>query len=229
MHKNLRWLGLYAFASFVELLGDITGDARLTYVSKPLLMPILGLWFYFETKAYRSYLRGAMLVGLAFATLGDTLLMLNGRPDGFPYFLAGLGAFLITQICYAAGFQSVVRITQGYLKQKPVFILPFIAYLVGLMALLWSGIPPEMKIPVALYGTILTTMAVSVFNLKEQVALDAFSMLFYGAFLFVLSDSMIAVAKFAYAFDDAHIGIMVTYIAGQWLLVSGAAVLVREV
>jgi uncharacterized membrane protein YhhN len=100
MHKNLRWLGLYAFASFVELLGDITGDARLTYVSKPLLMPILGLWFYFETKAYRSYLRGAMLVGLAFATLGDTLLMLNGRPDGFPYFLAGLGAFLITQIYF---------------------------------------------------------------------------------------------------------------------------------
>jgi uncharacterized membrane protein YhhN len=104
----------------------------------------------------------------------------------------------------------------------------YLAYLAVLLLLLWPGIPIPMKIPVAIYATVLTTMGLSAHNLRGTISGDAAMMTFYGSLLFIASDSILAINKFGLAFDDANIGIMVTYIAGQWLIVSGAAVLVKE-
>ncbi|HNM27623.1 MAG TPA: lysoplasmalogenase family protein, partial [Saprospiraceae bacterium] len=62
----------------------------------------------------------------------------------------------------------------------------------------------------------------SVINLNRQVQQPIFSQLLAGALLFVLSDSLIAINKFGHPFNGARLMIMVTYLLGQFLLVSGA-------
>ena len=71
--KNMRVLGAFALCTFAELLGEITGDHQWILYSKPLLMPLLGVWLFLETRDYAPQFRNMMLLGLFFATLGDTL------------------------------------------------------------------------------------------------------------------------------------------------------------
>jgi len=226
--KNMRVLGAFALCTFAELLGEITGDRQLILYSKPLLMPLLGVWLFLETRHFAPQFRNIMLLGLVFATLGDTLLLFSSGPAGGIYFLLGLGAFLCMQLCYIAFFTRFAGFKEGYLKQKPLHFAAYLAYLAVLLLLLWPGIPAPMKIPVAIYAAVLTTMGLSAHNLRGAISGDAAMMTFYGSLLFIASDSILAINKFGLAFDDANIGIMVTYIAGQWLIVSGAAVLVKE-
>jgi uncharacterized membrane protein YhhN len=43
-----------------------------------------------------------------------------------------------------------------------------------------------------------------------------------GAVLFVISDSLIAISRFGQSFEGSGIAVMLTYIAGQYLLILSA-------
>lgn len=223
-----QWLGAFALCAFAELLGEITGDAQFVFIFKPMLMPLLGIWFWLDTPDADPRLRYGFLLALVFACAGDTLLLFSNGPQGGLYFLLGLGAFLLMQIAYILFFTRQVSLFKGYFKQKPVYVLAFLAYLAGFLFLLWPGIPAPMRAPVVVYACTLLTMAISAINTKSVLAPDASLMALYGSLLFVGSDSILAINKFAWTIPDANIAIMITYIAGQWLLASGAAVFLKK-
>jgi uncharacterized membrane protein YhhN len=185
--------------------------------TKPLLMPTLALWLALETRDSSRFLRTAWLSGLAFSTLGDVLLMFPGDL----YFMLGLGAFLLAHLFYIGGLWSCMQGRPGLLRRQPLWALPFLAYLLGLLYWLWPGIPAGMRLPVALYGVVISVMAMSAAHLKGVVGPGVLRLLFWGALLFVLSDSLIALGKFGGLELPTRLAVMVTYLAGQFLLAQG--------
>lgn len=215
--KNLPRLAFFAVA-LLNLLGCALANTTLIFSTKPLLMPLLAVWLVVNT-LHNEYalLKKAVLAALLFSMLGDILLMFSGAL----FFLLGLGAFLLAHLCYIGAFSSVIGFKSGYLSQNPWWATPFVAFPICLLIFLWNGIPPDMKIPVAAYASVISVMALSVVNLKGKVADPAFWTLLAGALLFVISDSSLAFAKFGQSFEGERLVIMGTYIGGQFLLVLG--------
>lgn len=225
----MLWLGAFALLAVVELTGEALDNRSLILFSKPLLMPVLAVWLVHRTPGVRRFFRGTFFAGLLFAMLGDIFLMFaGGEYDAF-FFLLGLGAFLTTQACYLGGFLSEVNLNKGYLRKQPYWTAPFALFLLSLLAWLWAGIPEGLQQPVALYGTLITAMALGALNMRGQVQEDVFRSLFAGALLFLLSDCLIAASRFGHPFPGSRVAIMATYLVGQWLIVRGVAEQLRHV
>jgi len=222
--RNLPILAFLA-AALLHLLGIVLENETLLFATKPLLMPLLAGWLLTATKRQNEYpfLRKAVLAALVFSTLGDVLLMFSGGI----FFLLGLAAFLMAHLFYIGAFSSISSFKNGFLRQNPWWVLPFLAFAILLLNFLWNGIPDGMKLPVAAYAGIISVMALSVLNLKGKVTDSVFWTLLAGAMLFLISDSSLAVAKFGQPFDGARLVIMVTYIGGQYLLVRGVVGVLR--
>lgn len=212
------WRTLFSIDVLLNLAGIISHQPVLVLLSKPLLMPLLAAWLLTETKPNTGSFRNAIVTALAFSTLGDVLLMFEGGL----YFLAGLGAFLVAHLWYIRAFSVIGSLRNGYIKNQPLIVLPFLAYPVLLLSFLWEGIPSDMKIPVCAYAGVITFMALSAMNLKGKIPSGIFIALLTGAVLFVLSDSLIALARFGQPFDSSRVAVMLTYISGQYLLILSA-------
>jgi uncharacterized membrane protein YhhN len=220
--QNTRLLA-FVLISVAYLIAKVIEHKTLIFIAKPLLMPTLAIWLAYETQGRDArFLRRAILAGLAFATLGDILLLFTGRQSGALFFMLGLAAFLFTHLFYIGGFLSVADWQKGYLRHRLWWVLPFVVFLVVFLQWLWPGIPVGMKLPVSIYATVITAMVLSVINLKEAIAHKVFWPLLTGALLFMLSDSLIALHKFGSSFPESGIAIMVTYIVGQFLIAKAA-------
>ncbi len=227
--KSYLWLGVFALVSLLELLGESLDHRELILFSKPLLMPTLAIWLVQRTPGVWRFFRHTILAGLLFATLGDVLLMFASGEYGDLFFLLGLGAFLCTHLCYLGGFISEVGLTRGQLRRQPVWVLPFLIFLVGFLYWLWPGIAEGLRQPVALYAAVITVMVLSVVNLYGRLQSEIFSSILVGALLFMFSDCLIAVFKFGHPIPGARVVIMATYIFGQWLIIRGVAERLRRV
>jgi uncharacterized membrane protein YhhN len=64
-------------------------------------------------------------------------------------------------------------------------------------------------------------MAGSALNRKNKVSEKSYFTVLAGAILFVFSDSLIAINKFAVGIPKSGIWIMTTYILAQYLIMSG--------
>jgi len=224
MHERAnRWHYAFWIFACAEILGEITRIQPLIYASKPLMMPLLAVWFAKETadENFHKKARTFIIVGLILSSFGDTLLMLDREYQGKGWFLFGLGAFLCTHICYAAALFSMAGARAEYLRRNWWLVFPFALYLALFLDILWPGIPNGIHIPVVFYGLMITVMAIAAVNLRDHVPLRGYRMVVAGAFLFVLSDSLIGIARFVTPFWGASIAIMVTYIAGQYGITRG--------
>jgi uncharacterized membrane protein YhhN len=216
------WLSVFVILSVLHLAGIIGGVSLLSTLSKPMLMPVLALWLMVQTPGDRSRLRTSWLFGLLFSMVGDVLLMYEG---GF-FFMSGLLAFLLAHLSYIVGTSSALQGRRGFLEANPGWIVPFLVYPAVMLYGLWDGIPEGMRAPVTMYALVIATMAQSVVNLYGYIEKTVFRNLFAGAVLFVLSDSLLAVAKFGTPFTGDKVAIIATYMAGQWLLVKGVTALI---
>jgi uncharacterized membrane protein YhhN len=79
----------------------------------------------------------------------------------------------------------------------------------------------DMRIPVIVYAVVILTMLTSALNREKKVNKQSFLLVLLGALFFVLSDSLIAINKFAFPFALSRIAIMSTYITAQYLIALG--------
>lgn len=219
---NLWHYAFWLFAG-IEILGEITHFHQVIYASKPFMMPLLAIWFAKETadENFHNKARAFIIVGLILSAFGDTLLMLDREYQGAGFFLFGLAAFLCTHLCYTIALFSMAEARVGFLRRNIWLLLPFLIYLALFLRLLWPGIPDGMHVPVALYGTAITIMALAAVNLRDHVPVRGYRMVVFGAMLFLISDSLIGIARFVSPFNEAGIAIMVTYIVGQYGIARG--------
>jgi uncharacterized membrane protein YhhN len=78
-----------------------------------------------------------------------------------------------------------------------------------------------MKIPVTIYAIVIIGMLLAAFNRKDFVNSVSYYFTLFGAFLFVISDSCIAVNLFYQPFESARMVIMITYILAQLIIIKG--------
>jgi uncharacterized membrane protein YhhN len=189
-------LRLFYVDAALELLAPwIFPDAR--YVTKPLLMLLLAGVVGFESKS--------LLFVLMFAWLGDVFLLVPGNSPLF--FQLGLGSFLVMQFAYIRLF---------HLRSKEIWhwsLGAIMVYVVNLLTLLWPNLEDGLRIPVVVYAVVLGGMLYFAIKLGDK-------MIFWGALLFVVSDTLLALGKFKYAIPGNSFWVMSTYILAQFLLIT---------
>ena len=191
---------------------------RLEYLAKPAVMLVLFLWLWISTG-----LSGAPLwfgIGILLSLTGDVLLMIS--PDRF--FLAGLMVFLLAHVAYLIGFNTPVPEISAW-----GFIL---AIMVGLgsmrivrrilIALTANG-QVRMRAPIIIYGTVISLMLLSAMMKLTDLTWNtgAAALVGVGAFLFYISDIILAWNKFVSPIQHGRIYNIGAYHLGQIALIAG--------
>lgn len=200
----------YFALGIINITSGVLDIEWLNYVSKPLLMISLFFFYFQKIKQDMSKTDKIMLVSLIFSCLGDTFLMFQGQNPQF--FLFGLGSFLVAQLAYYFIFSKSGK-TQ-HLKRLPITI-----YTMALVAFLWDKIPQDFLLPIFVYAFAIMMMGIGA--IQRQTNPKSYLFVLIGAILFIISDSLIAINKFAFAIPLSGLWVMTTYIAAQYLIVEG--------
>ena len=190
--------------------------------TKTLLVPILLIGIYTasqETKHSKS--KVITTLAFFFCFLGDFFLL--GDADK-SYFILGLSSFLLAHLFFIIFFLRLKKVSNKYrLFLSGIGALVFV-YTGGLLFLIWKDVTLQnLQVPVAVYATILSVMLIAAIHTINNKSIRRLSKYFFipGAVLFVLSDSILALDKFAPIFIYGNVIVMVTYAAAIFLLYLG--------
>jgi uncharacterized membrane protein YhhN len=199
--KQQKILMAYFVIGALELLSPVISSS-IRYATKPLLMILLGIYVY--SYGLKPATRNGLLFTLFFAWLGDVFLLIPG--DSALYFQLGLGSFLVMQIAYIRQFVKMGALRWSY------FLIPVLVYVIGFLGFLYPNLPAAFVPPVLVYALALGSMLYFAFQIPHSV-------LRWGAFLFVISDSLLAFGKFYFEYPWNSFAVMSTYILAQLLLI----------
>jgi uncharacterized membrane protein YhhN len=151
-----------------------------------------------------------MVAGLVLSMAGDVFLL---RSDREPWFVAGLGSFLLGHIAYvvamASQFDSAAALAVGV-----AFVVASVALvgrrIVGSLGAAGAG---DMVVPVVAYLVVISAMVVSAFGTAAPAAI-------VGALLFYGSDATLAWNRFIEQRRFGPVAVMVTYHLAQAALVA---------
>lgn len=212
---------IFAIVYVIQLYAETTSNIPFRNFSKPLIVITLLVWLYSSTNL-KGRFHKRIFTGLIFGLAGDILLMLqSGTPS---YFMFGLVAFLLCHIFYIRAF-----ILDH--KSNPNFKNPFFLWIVGALIIFCVGLffylQPflgAMQFAVLIYAIIITFMAIMAANRYGKVNVFSYKLILYGALFFLLSDSALAINKFAQPIPQAGVLIMASYMIAQYLIVYGTVV-----
>ena len=209
---------LFAVIVIVELIGRLVENIQMEYFAKPLIMIWIAVYFLLYAK--KSAFTIPVLLALFFSWVGDNLLMMSGKDELF--FFAGVGGFFCAQVSYIYIFSKFSeKGGRGYLHKNPWLAVFFLAYVAGMLVLLFPGLEGMMKPIITIYALSLMLMSMMALNRSGRVGALSFKLVFTGSLLFLLSDSMIAFNKFHSEIPLAGFLIMLTYISAQYLIMRG--------
>lgn len=202
----------------LELIGTLNGSKWLDYPVKPFILIWIAVYFLIMTNP-QPY-RWLVLLAFFFSWAGDMLLMFGWKNDLF--FFAGVAGFFLSQITYIQVFSKFsLNQGKGLIERKPMWILPFLIYLAGIYSILYQSLEGIMKPVVALYAISLLGMSAAAFNRKGLMDQKSFWILFGGSIFFVISDSLLAINKFATPIPNEGFLVMATYMLAQYLIMRG--------
>jgi uncharacterized membrane protein YhhN len=209
-----RWpLVLYILLLLADIGCLISGWHHARFVTKSLLMPALLLFFLVNAPRPLSLLQYLLIAALGFSWLGDLLLLWEASDPIF--FITGLSAFLLAHIFYCICFEKMRRSAGSFVGWVGI---PLLIYFAALILLLTSYLE-AMAWPVRIYGICITLMGFLAWQLKLAWKSREGNLLLWGAFLFILSDSLLAINKFYQSFALAGSLVMLTYGLAQLLIV----------
>ncbi|CAG1005918.1 hypothetical protein ANAEL_03372 [Anaerolineales bacterium] len=191
---------------------------RLEYLAKPAVMIILFLWLLTSVD-----LEGAAFwfgLGILLSLTGDVLLMISLDR----LFLAGLVAFLLAHLAYLVGFNiPILGISIWGV---------FLAIVIGLgggrvirqiVTPLAAKGQARMRMPVIIYGVVISLMLLSAMMKLTDINWNANAavLVSLGAFLFYISDIILAWHKFVAPIQHGRIYNIGAYHLGQITLIAG--------
>ena len=194
-------------AVFFVLFGE---DSYLNSIFYCIIkcLPIVSLMFFVLlhgmnfTEAY-AYSR-KILLGLVFSAIGDAFLVWKGQ-----YFIHGLCAFAVAQLCYVWAF--------GVRPVKPITG----AAITAVAAMIYMFVLPGLKGVMVYFGLLYVVVigmmgwrAIARFQKYEDWPWTSLSGML-GAISFMISDCVIAVNKFRFEVPYSHNIIMSTYYFAQ--------------
>lgn len=193
--------GLIAAANLVSVA---IGNSIMEWITKPLLMPVLAVYL-IAAGARRRETSTPMLVGLGFAAVADTALLI----DDTLAFLIGMGFFLVMQVAFITAFCKLGAFRRVKIWTLAVYLVVYLGYIVVMVPRFG-----DLAVPILVYSLALTSMAVLASGMRNlRVAV--------GGGLFLLSDLMIGLGVGNVDFASRNIAVMETYVAAQFLIVTG--------
>lgn len=214
---NLYFFTYFFIISALHLTAMIFNMEWLGTNTKPFLLLSLiyaVLSFAKSTTTNKRWIN-ILIVALGLSCAGDILLLLEKKLNNPLLFYFGLGAFLLAHISYIVLYKNLGK----QFKSIPL-LLVYILYLLFFFYLLVPGMKTDLAIPVVLYGFVLCAMAWSAWRLVSVH--KAYGMyVVFGAILFVISDSILAIRKFKMPVAQGDFLIMLTYLAAQFLITWG--------
>ncbi|MES2099285.1 MAG: lysoplasmalogenase [Pseudomonadota bacterium] len=212
--RSLPWL--IAASAVVTILAS-TGalPAPLVFAFKPLTT-LLILAFAWPRGTDAPTQRRFIRIGLLLSLVGDVFLM--WPREGF---LPGLIAFLLAHLAYIAAFTVPLR-----LAARPLVFVGYGVVALLILAQLWPGIPAALRAPVVAYVVCLATMAAQALGWWRSSAARAAAdaplarWAALGGALFMVSDSLLAINKFAGPLPLASLWILATYWLAQGCIAS---------
>lgn len=211
-----------AAATLVSALLAITGAPwalalpALVFAFKPLTT-ILILARAWPRGHDRPQVRRWVLAGLALSLVGDVALLWPQQG-----FLPGLVAFALAHGCYIVAFARTTRFAA-----RPWAFVAYAAVAGGVLSQLWPSVPAALRAPVVAYVVALAVMAAqaAVVGIAARGTPEAARArgLAIGGALFMASDALLAINKFATPLPAASLWILATYWSAQWLIASWLA------
>lgn len=196
------------------ICGSVESLSQWHYLTKPSLLISLILYFALQSKTMILKMRILVLLALAFSLMGDIFLMFVDQSTN--YFMFGLLSFFLAHLFYC-----LVFFRDRHPKTSPsVLIIVLTLYAFGLFYLLKDNLG-DLLVPVIFYILVILIMVITAFLRQKKVSQKSFNLVFIGAILFVISDSILALNKFYMPLQFSSISIMLTYGLAQFLIVSG--------
>jgi len=213
---------MFYFVIGVLEIVSIVGDfSFLHHFAKPLLIPILGVFYLISIKRSNIQHSWLIMISLFFSWLGDVFLMY--QMNNPIYFMLGLGSFLIAHILYIICYVKMSNVGSVDKDKRPR-LARYDFFLILIWLTLITVLFPvlgEMKTPVVIYSMTITGMVLAALHRFQKTTSQSFWMVIIGALIFMLSDTMLAINKFLEPIAYANVLIMITYIVAQYLIVSG--------
>jgi len=203
---TLQKTWLYIFGAFAVLFIGLLPFEPYTgnFVIKAIPAMSLAVLAFIAVSGIRGKL---LFTSLLFCAAADIALELAAGK----YFVAGLGLFLVAHIFFIITFSRDFR----FQKSKVPVIILLIVY-AKMMAFVMTPSLKEMAIPVYVYLTAITLMAIFA---SLRSARNDFTL--YGAISFIVSDSVLAINKFMMPVPAADYAVMITYYLALFLIVYG--------
>ncbi len=214
---NVFLIAAFVFAGLVSFALS-KGWRRVEYAAKPAVMIALFLWLLTS-----AGLEGALFwfgLGILFSLAGDVLLMISFDR----LFLPGLGAFLLTHLTYVIGFNlSLPEISVLGIGLGLVIGLGGARVVRRILASVIAKGQGHLQMPIAAYGIMISLMLLSAMLKQFDVAWEAgaAALVSAGAFLFYLSDLILAWNKFVTPIPHGRIYTLAAYHLGQIALIAG--------
>lgn len=205
MKYSVKILYLVFFFTFVVYLSTLHfRPYPLSYIVKIAPLISLAVIVFLNVKGVN---RITILAALVFSAIGDVILAIDGRQ----FFIYGLSSFALTHLIYTWLFlkESVI------LRKHTFLVIPFILFGIIMLSVL-VPVLNRMLLPVIIYLTIIVSMGISAVISKRSN-----NELVLGAFLFMISDSVIAINMFIAKVPSSSYWIMLTYFPAQFLIVYG--------
>ena len=206
-NRLLPWLAaLGAGIAILAFIGAL--PPTLGFIFKPLTT-LLIIAFAWPRGQAGSKQQRFVRIGLVLSLLGDVALL--WPKEGF---LPGLIAFLLAHLAYIAAFCVPVR-----LAARPLVFVVYAAIAALILSQLWAGVPPALRAPVVAYVLCLATMASQAGVWwraaagRTDAALARHAAI--GGALFMVSDSLLAINKFAVPLPLASLWILLSYWVAQ--------------
>lgn len=161
-------------------------------------------------------------LGMLFSLAGDVFLLWDDR-----LFLHGLAAFLLAQIAYIVGFNLPASpLSIWGLALAVVIGMGAARLLRRILAALAEKGEAGMRLPVMIYGAAISLMLLSaMLKLGDAAWKTGASLLVaLGAFLFYLSDIVLAWNRFVASIRNGRVLNIALYHLGQILIAAGVAV-----
>jgi len=174
---------------------------------KPLTIGFILLIAILKAKENLAFYAYAIIGGLVCSLAGDVFLMLPTDQ-----FIAGLASFLIAHLFYIAAFTYGRPFRSSFLSAVPFVIYGILIFMFLLPHL------GDMKLPVLAYIIVILIMGWRAWERWNQAGERLALLAFFGAILFIISDSVLAVNRFRGHFETANALTLSSYFIAQWLI-----------
>jgi sterol desaturase/sphingolipid hydroxylase (fatty acid hydroxylase superfamily)/uncharacterized membrane protein YhhN len=214
LQGRLDWLEvLLVEAAAAATATSALGLTEWHHLFKPLALLLALAWVGGRVRRVGalSMSSALLLLGLACSLAGDVLLMLPGL------FIPGLVAFLAAHLCYIALFKQGLPWFPSRLALAATLGVGAAMY-----GFLFAYLAPMLKVAVGAYVVVIALMAAQAIGRATVLRDRASVAVAIGAGCFMLSDSLLATNKFAFALPMAQLWVLASYYVAQILIACNA-------